>query len=217
MDEKKIKNSIDEYIGEGKLFNDAFKKRIIYNVNRKQKNKGLSSLVKNTTPAFILLLMIVGGIIFFMLSNNKEQISTPNIEYNGLENNNSQGTTDLTTPPADVQLQLHDEFREVLNLTFKTINAMVERDYTYLSEISEKSVEINATNNTIIFNSIGENGYEASLLEDFDFKTLEYRGYHVEGDEMFIFLAIDHIAYEFTFIKGNSQHGNYLLKSIITN
>lgn len=175
--------------------------------------------MKNITLAFVLLLTIVGGITFFLLynSDNVNQISSSNIEHNDLATINAQGEEDLTTLNSEEQLQLqfHDEFREVLNLTFKTINAMVERDYTFISEISDKSVEIN--DYTLKFNSVGENGYEGNLLEDFDFKTLEYRGYHAVGDEMFIFLGIDHIAYEFTFIKGNSKHGNYLLKSIITN
>ncbi len=219
MDDKQIKNSIDECIGEEKLFNDALKNRILFRVNRKENDKGLWIMLKKITPAFVLLLTIVGGITFFMLlkSDNKEQMTSPNIEYIGSDNNHSQGTEDLATPNTNQQLQLQDEFREVLNLTFQIINAMVEKDYTYLSEVCDQSVEMNTTNHTIKFNAIGENGYEANLLEDFDFKTMEYRGYHIEGDEMFIFLAINHIAYEFTFIKGNSQYGNYLLKSIITN
>lgn len=217
MDEKQIKNYIDEYIGEEKLLNDGLKKRIMNQVIKKQNKIGVFTMLKKLTPAFVLFLTIIGGITFYLLYNSENQVEVSSSNIDDLESNNVQGTDEIANTNTEAQLQLHDEFREVLNLTFSTINAMVEKDYTYLSEISDPSIEINNMNHTITFNGIGENGYEANLLKEFDFKTLEYRGYHSEEDEMFIFLAINHIAYEFTFVKGKTKHGNYLLKSIITN
>ncbi|MEO4053989.1 hypothetical protein [Solibacillus sp. CAU 1738] len=221
MDEKKIKDSISEFIGEEKLFNDHLKNRIMYGV--KKKHKGVFSIFKKLTPAFVLLLMIIGFTALYLLSNtdDKQQLSSTDGEIIKTQSPNSEATAQGVEQGinvwSDEQLQFHDQFREALNLTFKIINAMIELDYTYLTEISDTSVEINTTGNTLYYNSIGADGYEDALIKDFDYKNFDYRGYSVEGDSIIIILGIHSASYEFTFIKGESIHGNYLLKSIFTN
>ncbi len=79
MDENKYKESIDEYIGDEKLFNQQLKGRILNEIRRNKQRKGMPSLFRKITPVVIGLLLLIGSGTFFYLSNlnDKQKVSSP--------------------------------------------------------------------------------------------------------------------------------------------
>jgi hypothetical protein len=75
VDEKKIKESIDTYIGKEKLFTNQFRNRVLSNA-LKSKPQGVP-LIYKLKPIFALLFLIVGGLTYFFLSDNlNENLTT---------------------------------------------------------------------------------------------------------------------------------------------
>jgi hypothetical protein len=74
MDDKKIKESIDNYIGSKKLFTYEIREKIFSNTQRTSKPKGefIMSMLRPIL-SFALLLVIVGGTVFYV-SNEKETL-----------------------------------------------------------------------------------------------------------------------------------------------
>ena len=54
-------------------------------------------------------------------------------------------------------------------------------------------------------------------MRNFDYTNFEFRGYMEDADKAIIILGVYNVSYKFTFVKGKSPEGNYLLKSLYTN
>ena len=72
MDEKKIKESIEHYIGKEKLFTNQLRNRVLSNV-RKSKPQRIP-LINRLLPTFTLLFLSIGAVIFvfFSIGQNDE-------------------------------------------------------------------------------------------------------------------------------------------------
>ena len=208
MDEKKYKQSIDDYIGKEKLFNNELKGRIVNGISERKRKKGMIQMVKKLTPIMVLLLLVGGGTIFYLISTKPENQML------------SQGEENVVTPVTGAEENRnlneaqHEQLRETLNLSLRVIRAMINKDYEYLEGIIDPTVKLNRENNTITY---GDGSYEIPLMDEFDYNHFEFRAYIVEEDKILIILGVNNVSYEFSFVEDQENSGNYLLKSLITN
>ena len=211
---KKYKESINDYIGEEKLFNEELKGRILNRISPKKHKRRTIYMFKKSIPIVVMLLLIGGiGSIVYLISNNSEGISVTSPEENesvvmqqdnGVSNNTSDDTIN------------QDQLRETLNLSLRIISAMINKDFDYLESVSDSSVTVNRENNSMTFGSL-EPPYEFTLLDSFDYKNFEFRGYEESRDTIFIYLGVYNVSYEFEFTKSKSEVSNYSFKSLLTN
>ena len=211
---KKYKESINDYIGEEKLFNEELKGRILNRISQKKHKRRTIYMFKKSIPIVVMLLLIGGiGSIVYLISNNSEGISVTSPEENesvvmqqdnGVSNNTSDDTIN------------QDQLRETLNLSLRIISAMINKDFDYLESVSDSSVTVNRENNSMTFGSL-EPSYEFTLSDSFDYKNFEFRGYEESRDTIFIYLGVYNVSYEFEFTKSKSEVSNYSFKSLLTN
>ena len=119
--------------------------------------------------------------------------------------------------PDSLDTDVQERLSETLNLSFRIISAMLHQDIEYLQAISDPSVQIDAENHIFFFSDYGENGYEHLFSHTFDYDHVEYRGHQFEEDTVLVFLGVYNASYVFEFVEGQSQYGNYLFKSLVTN
>ncbi|MFJ7828540.1 hypothetical protein [Psychrobacillus sp. NPDC096623] len=209
MDEKKFKESIDDYIGDEKLFNEQLKGRILNKIRIKKQKRVAIYMFRKLAPIMVLFLVIVGGTVFYLISSTTEKqvVSSPKEVDLVVPTQGNEGSSSTSLDEID-----HERLRETLNLSFRIISAMINKDYEYLESVIDPSVNLNKENNSFTFS---ESTYEQPLIENFDYNNFEYRGYHFEEDKVRIILGVNNVSYEFELVEGKS--GSYLLKSYLTN
>ncbi|MCK6076205.1 lipoprotein [Paenibacillus silvae] len=118
-----------------------------------------------------------------------------------------------------------DALRESLNLTFKLLSAMGDKDYDFIKSISSINVKISREQNILIVDN-GKDFYEVAFQSKMDLEDLEFRGYDLK-DEHHIKLMMarmfnqdikgseGHSALYFDFVR--SEDGRWLLDGFMTN
>lgn len=164
--------------------------------------------------SIIILLFVISVIVtvsLFMANTTDKKVIT--------SSSNEESLLDVETSTSEfsntnLETIDHDRLRETLNLSLRVIEAMLNKDYDYLEKVIAPSVSINKENNSITY---GDAANEHPIMDDFDYKHFEFRAFIPEKNEVIIILGIYNISYEFIFVEGKSEHGNYLLKSLYTN
>ncbi|MFC4353866.1 hypothetical protein ACFO0S_02145 [Chryseomicrobium palamuruense] len=211
MDENKFKESIADYIGDEKLFNEQLKGRILTESRTKKQKREAVYMFSKLAPLMVLVLVIVGGTVFYLISNTleKQVVSPPNEVEMEVPTQENEGSISTSLDEID-----HERLREPLNTSFRIISAMINKDYEYLASVIEPSVKLNRENNSFTF-TFSDSTYEQQLIENFDYNNFEYRGYRFEGDSVYIILGVYNASFEFEFVE--AENGTYLLKSFLTN
>ncbi|MCM3239536.1 membrane lipoprotein lipid attachment site-containing protein [Heyndrickxia oleronia] len=164
--------------------------------------------MKQIIIAFTLLLALVG-------CSNKDpvegsasqQTNTPTESRSEvLTQENKELKKQLEERPALTSEQL----RETMNLSFKTIQAMINKDYNYLETITNSNVTINQKTNAFIF----DDAHEQDFLQSIDYNHFEYRFHHLENNVITVGFAQNNAEIVFQF---SQKEGRYLLSSFITN
>ena len=213
MDEKKYKESINDYIGEEKLFNEELKGRILNRIRQKKHKRRAIYMFKKSIPIVAVMLLLIGGSIYYLISNNSEGISVTSPEEN--ESVVMQQDNEVSNNTSDDTIN-QDQLRETLNLSLRIISAMLNKDFDYLESVSDSSVTVNRENNSMTFGSL-EPPYEFTLSDSFDYNNFEFRGYQESRDTIYIYLGVYNVSYEFEFVKIKSEVSNYSFRSLITN
>ncbi|AWE07383.1 hypothetical protein DCE79_08360 [Lysinibacillus sp. 2017] len=159
----------------------------------------------------VILFLIGGGIGFYISSkaSPEKQAVSSTIEYEPVVKGN--GTEASSGTDYDME---RDQLRDTLNLSFRIINAMINKDYAYLENVIDPSVTLNRDDNIITFTEVN---YESELMERFDYNNFEFRGYMRDGEHILIILGVYNVTYEFKYVENKNVPGTYLLKSILTN
>jgi hypothetical protein len=76
--------------------------------------------------------------------------------------------------------ELMENIRDTLNLSFKVLSAMSDKDFDYLQSVAAPDVKISKDSETLT-TEIGE----IPLLKPINLKELEYRGYVQESEDKF--------------------------------
>ncbi|TVX96312.1 hypothetical protein [Cohnella terricola] len=111
------------------------------------------------------------------------------------------------------------DLRETLNLSFKILQAMDGKDYTFLESVTASGVTIDKENNQVIYNFSGEE-MKYDFLTGINLNNLEYWGSgYIESSSRFQivlakFLNDTHGTIYFDFIKESNQ---WLFNGITTN
>lgn len=157
----------------------------------------------------VILLFLGGGIGFYISSkaSPEKQAVSSTIEYGPVV----KGKESSSGTNYDIE---RDQLRDTLNLSFRIINAMINKDYEYLENVIDPSVTLNKEDNIITFTEIN---YESKLMERFDYNNFEFRGYMRDGEHILIILGVYNVMYEFKYVENKNVPGTYLLKSILTN
>ena len=164
--------------------------------------------MKQIIIAFTLLLALVGCSNKDTVKGNASQQTSNPTESNSevLAQENKELKKQLEERPALTSEQL----RETMNLSFKTIQAMINKDYNYLETIKNSNVTINQKTNTFIF----DDAHEQAFLQSIDYDHFEYRFHHLEDDVITVGFAQNNSEIVFQF---SQKEGRYLLSSFITN
>lgn len=105
----------------------------------------------------------------------------------------------------------YDQLRETMNLSLKTFNAMVEKDYDYLQSVVDSSVSIDKTTNSFVY----KDGYKQDFKKTINHEVFEYRFHSLDEDgSIIVGFAENSIEYEFKFKQVNEK---MLLISYLTN
>lgn len=115
--------------------------------------------------------------------------------------------------------------KESLNLTFKLLSAMGDKDYDFIESNSSTSVKVSREQNMIIVNN-GENFYEVALQSKMELGDLEFRGYELkDAKHLKLMMAVmfnqdikgseGHAALYFDYIR--SDDDRWLLDGFLTN
>ncbi|MES1047559.1 membrane lipoprotein lipid attachment site-containing protein [Heyndrickxia sp. FSL K6-6286] len=164
--------------------------------------------MKQIIIAFTLLFVLVGCSNKDAVEGNAPQPTNSPIESNSevLAQENKELKKQLEERPALTSEQL----RETMNLSFKIIQAMINKDYNYLETIKNSNVTINQKRNTFIF----DDAHEQAFLQSIDYDHFEYRFHHLEDDVITVGFAQNNSEIVFQF---SQKEGRYLLSSFITN
>lgn len=167
-------------------------------------------MFRKLIPIMVFLFLLGGGIIFYISSNtsDKQLVSSP---HEGELIDPKQGNGEFSGTYIDPE---QDKLKETLNMSFRVIDAMINKDYEYLESNIAPSVTLNKEDNSITF---GEMNYSMELMTDFDYSNFEFRGYTIEEDQVMIILGVYNVSYYFEYVEGKSKYGNYLLKALYTN
>ncbi|QOR65949.1 hypothetical protein IM538_19415 [Cytobacillus suaedae] len=154
----------------------------------------------------VTLLALVGCTEKEVVSGTKTHQKVDNQQLEELKKENESLQKQLNERPNLTSHQL----RETMNLALKTLDAMVNKDYTYLESISDSLVTIDKSTNTFHF----ENSHSQQFLEKFDYSKLEYRFHNLDNNKITVGFALNNGEVLFTFKEVNGQ---FFLVSFITN
>lgn len=105
------------------------------------------------------------------------------------------------------------DFRETLNLTFRILDAMDNKDFTYLKSISSSNVIFNEQKG-----SLTALKQESNLLSKVNFKNFEYRFFNQKDDKSmeigFAIVGDSAIEVYFEYIKVDNE---WLFNGVLTN
>jgi hypothetical protein len=103
-----------------------------------------------------------------------------------------------------------DQLRNSMNLSLRTFNAMLKKDYDYLQSISDSGVTINSDTNSFHF----EGHHDQNFINSMDYSKLEYRFHDKKNDKITVGFAENSVEYYFEFIQ---EGETMLLHTFTTN
>ncbi|WML45973.1 hypothetical protein [Neobacillus sp. PS3-40] len=156
---------------------------------------------------FVIILFIMSGCTAKESINSNVKSVTDSNNAAKLEKEN----TELKELVKKLPNVTNEQLVETMNLSLKSINAMVEKDYAYLQSVVDSSITIDKTTNSFVY----KDGFKQDFIKTINHKVFDYRFHSLNKDgRIIVGFAENNVEYEFKFKQIN---GKMLLISFLTN
>ncbi|UQZ36727.1 hypothetical protein C2I18_26260 [Paenibacillus sp. PK3_47] len=163
---------------------------------------------------------VVSALAMLLLAGCSGKDDSPDLEVRQLSGSNGEITETLTDGGQTADEAFMADLSATLNLSFKIIHAMGEKDYSYLESVAAPGVTVNKEENRVYFERGGEQ-LSWDFLQPVTLDKLEYRFSTYVNEQQKEFLAgfaiysgDSHSTVEIYFVK---QGDVWLFNGLLTN